>query len=1035
MRKTSTTICVAILLLFQTLYAAEPTIQQGLVVFVDCNHIPRHLCSNKALRIHGLTKDASTVQSMRRMLLSQKVADIVLIGTYDGLSLPYIDNLVNLIIAPKTTTVSQEEMLRVLVPLGRAVIGDKVVVKPWPTEIDEWSHFLYDASNNAVSNDKVVGPPKHMQWVGATFWARNHNKLASTSAIATTRGRLYYIMDKGPIFDSTYAASWSLEAVDAFNGLPLWKRPMKSWVSHLHAFRSGPVQIARLLVAHEDTIYTTPGLNEPVVAIDGKTGKTLKRYDNTGKAEEILYHQGKLIVVVNRDDVEHAGIKNAFYAAKAVKLIDAQSGQEIWRWPHSGFADILPDTLAAFGQQVFLQCEVDTICLDLQSGKEQWRTTTFEKTDRLVTKAGNPKSGKEPKTVLLRRSGWTFNTLVISQDVVLSSDHQTLIALSARDGARLWDAAIKPNFNQTPAEDILVIDGLVWTSPNLTEGRDLKTGRIVKTLDLKETMVTAGHHHRCYRDRGVGGSIIFGHRGMDFFDTEGDSNSRNNWVRGVCQWGVMPANGLMYAPPHDCGCYLEAMLHGFWALAPEQRSLQIQPGFSGQLEKGPAYERTAQGASEKSDWPTYRKNAARGGASDTSLPSTLRQAWSVPVGQELTPPVIAHNTVLLACKKNKTVYALDATTGKTRWYYVAGGIVDSPPTVANRRVLFGAADGAVTCLSLEDGAVMWRFNAAPSPLKAMAMRQLESLWPVPGSILVKNDIAYFTAGRSTYLDGGLFLFALSIKTGDVKYQHRYRIVPPSRIENTKKLSPIKNGPNIADFKTFESLDKSDAFSMVGNTNDVMLADNDSVYLRHMRFDDRLEPQTEFRHHLFSTSTLLDPHEAYRSHWVYGNGDFSLVPVSYEWLTRIKQDGQQSFYTFAGSICVHDGATLWGVLRDGSNGKLVAFDIRDIDRRNAKDFGAGRRHKIDMNYGWTTNLSFHARAMVKAGPKLYLAGGAGVRQILGEVPGGVLQSFAAEDGRQRGASVSLKCPPVFDGMAVAGKAVFISLIDGSLVCLK
>jgi outer membrane protein assembly factor BamB len=975
------------------------------------------------------------VQCLRETLLAQEAADPVSLASYDGHSLPYIDNLVNLIIAPKTTAVSKEEMVRVLVPLGRAIIGDEVVVKPWPAEFDVWSHFLHDASNNAVSNDKVVGPPKNMQWVGTTLWARKHDTLASMSAIASTRGRIYYIMDNGPIFAPAFEPRWYLQAIDASNGLPLWKRPMKSWVDHMRHFRSGPVQIARLLVAHDDTVYTTQGLNEPVVAIDGKTGKTLKTYDNTEKVEEILYHQGNLIVVVSKGDVEHANIPNTDYRAKAVKLIDARSGNELWRWPRSGFADIVPDTLAASGQQVFLQCEGDTVCVGLQSGEEQWRTTTLKDAERLVTKPGNPKNDKQAKSIALRRSGWTFNTLVVAQDVVLSSDHQTLVALSARDGTRLWDATIRPNFNQTPAEDILVIDGLVWTSPNLTEGRDLKTGRIVKTLDLQETMVTTGHHHRCYRDRGVGSSIIFGHRGMDFFDTEGDSHSRNNWVRGVCQWGVMPANGLMYAPPHDCGCYPEAILHGFWALAPEQRTLHIPADFNGHLEKGPAYGRPTNGTSDKSDWPTYRQNAARGGVSRTSLPSTLHEVWSVPVGESLTPPVVAGNTVLLACKKNKAVYALDAATGRTRWHYVAGGVVDSPPTVVDQRVLFGAADGTVTCLSLDDGELMWRFNAAPSPMKAMAMGELESLWPASGNVLVKNDIAYFTAGRSSYLDGGLFLFGLSTKTGEVIYYHRYHIVPPSRIANTENVTPIKNGPNIADFKTFESADKSDAFSMVGNVNDVMVADEDSVYLRHMRFNDRLEPQTDFRHHLFSTSTLLDPNEAYRSHWIYGNGDFSLVPVSYEWLTRIKQNGQQSFYTFAGSICVHDGATLWGEVRDGPNGRLVAFDIHDIDQPNAKDFGDGRRDIIDMGYIWTASLPFHTRTMVKAGPTLYLAGGDSIEQLLGEVSGGVLQSFAAADGRQDGSVIPLRAPPVFDGMAVGDHALFISLIDGSLVCLK
>jgi hypothetical protein len=63
------------------------------------------------------------VQELRKTLLAQEAADIVVISSYDGQTLPYIDNLVNVIVAPETTTVSEEEMLRVLVPLGRAVIG------------------------------------------------------------------------------------------------------------------------------------------------------------------------------------------------------------------------------------------------------------------------------------------------------------------------------------------------------------------------------------------------------------------------------------------------------------------------------------------------------------------------------------------------------------------------------------------------------------------------------------------------------------------------------------------------------------------------------------------------------------------------------------------------------------------------------------------------------------------------------------------------------------------------------------------------
>ncbi len=51
------------------------------------------------------------------------------------------------------------EIMRVLCPDGVACIksDDKwnVVVKPRPKEIDEWTHFLHDATGNAVARDTV----------------------------------------------------------------------------------------------------------------------------------------------------------------------------------------------------------------------------------------------------------------------------------------------------------------------------------------------------------------------------------------------------------------------------------------------------------------------------------------------------------------------------------------------------------------------------------------------------------------------------------------------------------------------------------------------------------------------------------------------------------------------------------------------------------------------------------------------------------------------------------------------------------------
>jgi hypothetical protein len=86
-----------------------------------------------------------------------------------------------------------DELLRVLAPLGVAWVGGETIVKPWPKEIDEWTHFLHGADNNAVAKDTVVGPPKRYQWISEPKWARSHDHLSSLSALVSARGRVFYI--------------------------------------------------------------------------------------------------------------------------------------------------------------------------------------------------------------------------------------------------------------------------------------------------------------------------------------------------------------------------------------------------------------------------------------------------------------------------------------------------------------------------------------------------------------------------------------------------------------------------------------------------------------------------------------------------------------------------------------------------------------------------------------------------------------------------------------------------------------------------
>jgi len=47
-------------------------------------------------------------------------------------------------------------------PIGAAERWIKIV-KPWPEESDQWTHWLHGADGNAVARDSVVAPPRHLQ--------------------------------------------------------------------------------------------------------------------------------------------------------------------------------------------------------------------------------------------------------------------------------------------------------------------------------------------------------------------------------------------------------------------------------------------------------------------------------------------------------------------------------------------------------------------------------------------------------------------------------------------------------------------------------------------------------------------------------------------------------------------------------------------------------------------------------------------------------------------------------------------------------
>jgi outer membrane protein assembly factor BamB len=374
-------------------------------------------------------------------------------------------------------------------------------------------------------------------------------------------------------------------------------------------------------------------------------------------------------------------------------------------------------------------------------------------------------------------------------------------------------------------------------------------------------------HHRCYIAKATDKYLIPSRTGIEFVDHANQDWDINHWVRGGCLYGVMPCNGLLYAPPHNCACYPEAKLFGMNALAPATASRELPKEVSdgGRLELGPAYDNIVDAPPGEAEWPTYRHDAARSGFLKQDVPATLKTAWKSDFDSKLSSVVVAYDKLFVAEVDRHTVHALKANTGEKVWSYTAGGRVDSPPTIYKGRAIFGAADGWVYCLRASDGELAWRFRAAPRDERLMAFEQLESVWPVHGSLLVENDVIYFIAGRSSFLDSGMRFFRVHAETG-------------------RKIS--EGLMDDRDPHTGEDLQNHiKVLQMPVALPDILSSDSVYVYLRSQQIDmegNRLEiaphsgdfaaqasVQRGPTQHLFAPMGFLDDTWFHRSYWVFG----------------------------------------------------------------------------------------------------------------------------------------------------------------------
>jgi len=1071
----------------------ESGFQGGLIVHLGCGDGQRtaELASGCRSIVQGLDTSAAEVAKARAHLQSLGLDGTVSAAEFDGRRLPYVDNLVNLVVAEDLGDVAMPEVMRVLCPGGMAYVHQNGkwtrAVKPRPAEIDDWTHYLYDPQGMSVSNDRRAGHPRGMQWTGGPFWARSHEHTASMTAMVSAAGRVFYVMDEGPVASIQLRAENVLTARDAFNGTVLWKRPLEDWWNSLYPLKSGPGWLPRRLVAVGERVYLAPGIGQNLVCLDAVDGSVVREYDGTASRVELIVSGDAVFAVVDTDrklcdyrqqhancwrERDRASAKFAWNRGRdtqVVKAIDTDSGKPLWQMK----TPAVPMTLAANDRMVCFSDGNALIALDRKDGKKLWSTDVVD--------------------MATVRTGYSGPRLVLHGDRILFSPMGHIAAISAETGEILWSLKDKPRSGHYSLEDFYVIDDEVWVLQRGNNGAftifSLETGD--KLREHRNPIRSFYIHQRCYPGRATCRVQLPPMMGIMVYDMQEDAWYNNHWVRGGCIYGVMPANGMVYATPHACACYYQSKLNGFNALTPEAQPSEAPPPEQ-RLAKGPAYAnfpspagRGAGGEGRKhdrlpspaergtsgADWPTFRHDNARSGYVETDVPAELGPSWKKDFGTEVTQPVVAGGKLFVSAVDAHTVYALDADSGSESWRFIAGGRVNSPPTVYKGLALFGCADGWIYALRANDGALAWKFRAAPIDRRVMSYGQLESVWPLAGSVLVQDGKLYTVAGRSMFLDGGLRMVILEPETGKLIAEN----VMDNHVPGTKKpLDALLMGKH-----------------MPVAMPDILSGDGQYVYMKSQTFKPdgrrvRVRPQrpdTQYDEevHLFSPISFLDDAWHQRTYWIYGRAagegwaEFQLPPKRVP-CGRILSIDENNAYGFGRDpeLMCNTSVTEYrlycadktpsrkvGIARlEGSWIEAKYPDDRSLAAHTVdwKQLAQKPREKLTaVDYHWVCEEpDVLAKAMVLAGDRLFVAGPRDVvdeRQMWGRSNekefqekmrkqaewlvgehGGVLQVFSKKDGTKQ-AEYELPALPKFDGLIAAAENLYLATEDGSILCYR
>lgn len=208
------------------------------------------------------------------------------------------------------------------------------------------------------------------------------------------------------------------------------------------------------------------------------------------------------------------------------------------------------------------------------------------------------------------------------------------------------------------------------------------------------------------------------------------------------------------------------------------------------------------------DWPTYRHDLLRSGATKENLDvKNLRAAWTFqsphrPLNAWAGPAkwdayagirglrdmrdydhafhaTVQGHSLFFGSSVDDSVHCVDLKTGKERWVFRTDGPVRIAPTIFEGRVYFGSDDGFAYCLQATNGKQLWKYCPPETANQSLMIQNARfiSKWPCRTGVVVVNRKAYMCFSMLPWKSS--WLCAVDAVTGQEKGKGCFHVATKS----------------------------------------------------------------------------------------------------------------------------------------------------------------------------------------------------------------------------------------------------------------